>query len=293
MTTRKSEIHMHSTFSDGEFSPTELVDIARNNGVSILALTDHDTFSGIPEFVAAAQTESLAAIPGIEMTVKYGEMQLHVLGYFKDRESIQPQLWDRVEKMKAQRDERMQEMIDRINEVVPDRFRGQITFENVQRAAEGVLARPHLAREMVRLGIVGSANEAFDKYLVQYNVQRENIFVDEALGLMRESNGIPVLAHPGERTYSLHRPELGKDYDAIPAMLEELKGMGLMGIECHYPYHERIGKVDFFLGLARDHDLIATGSRDFHGFATHQSTDLLGATKMEPEFYDRFQQAWG
>lgn len=293
MAAPKFEIHMHSTFSDGEFSPTELVDIACKNGVSILSLTDHDTFSGIPEFVKSASEKSISAIPGIEMTVKYGELQLHVLGYFKDQESIRPDLWNRVEKMKAQRDERMAEMIERVNEAVPEKFRGQIEFENVQRAAEGVLARPHLAREMVRLGIVRSANEAFDRYLVQYNVQRENILVEEALPMMRESGGIPVLAHPGERTYSLHRPDKGMGYDAIPAMLDELKGLGLMGIECHYPYHEKIGKVDFFVGLARDHDLFVTGSRDFHGFSTHQSTDLLGTTKMEPKFFDQFQQAWG
>ncbi|MGP0628093.1 PHP domain-containing protein [Nitrospina sp. 32_T5] len=291
--TEKFEIHMHSNYSDGEFSPTRLVDIARNNGVSILSLTDHDTFSGIPEFIDAGDKAGLIVFPGIEMTVKYGDLQLHVLGYFKDLASIRSALWDRVETMKAQREERMRTMIDKLNSVVPDRFQGQITFENVQKAAEGVLARPHLAREMVRLGIVKHTGEAFEKYLVQYNVQRENIHVDEALKLMRESGGVPVIAHPGERTYALHRPDKGIGFDDIPPRLEELKAMGLMGLEAIYPYHEKTGKVDFFLKLAEDHGMIATGSRDFHGFNTHQTPDLLGTTKMEPAFLDRFRQAWG
>ncbi|CAI2718888.1 PHP domain-containing protein [Nitrospina watsonii] len=290
---RKSEIHMHSCFSDGEFSPRELVAIARKNGVSILSLTDHDTFSGIPEFIEAGRKAGLIVFPGIEMTVKYGELQLHVLGYFKDLESIQTPLWDRVETMKAQREERMVAMIDKLNGVVPDRFQGEITFENVQKAAEGVLARPHLAREMVRLGIVKHTGEAFEKYLVEYNVQRENIHIDEALKLMRASGGVPVVAHPGERTYALHRPDKGIDYEDIPARVEELKALGLMGLEAIYPYHERTGKVEYFLKLAEDHDMIVTGSRDFHGFNTHQTPDVLGTTKMEPDFFERFQQAWG
>lgn len=291
--TRKFEIHMHSCFSDGEFSPSELVAIARQNGVAILSLTDHDTFSGLPEFIDAGKKAGIIAFPGIEMTVRYGEVQLHLLGYFKDLESIRSDLWDRVETMKAQREERMRTMIDRINDVVPERFRGAITFENVQRAAEGVLARPHLAREMVRLGIVNSTGEAFEKYLVQYNVQRENIFVDEALRLMRESNGVPVLAHPGERTYALYRPDKGIDLDQVPERLKELKAQGLMGLEAMYPYHEKTGKVEYFLKLAEDHGMIATGSRDFHGFHTHQTPDVLGTTKMDDSFFERFQEIWG
>jgi len=292
-TTRKFEIHMHSCYSDGEFSPTELVAIAQKNGVSILSLTDHDTFSGLPEFLSAGRKADLIAFPGIEMTVKYGEVQLHLLGYFKDLESIQSRLWDRVETMKAQREERMRAMIDKLNDVVPERFRGTITFDNVQRAAEGVLARPHLAREMVRLGIVNTTGEAFEKYLVQYNVQRENILVDEALKLMRESNGVPVIAHPGERTYALHRPDKGIELKDIPARVEELKAQGLMGLEAIYPYHEKSGKVEYFLKLAEDHGMIATGSRDFHGFHTHQTPDVLGTTKMDDSFLERFREIWG
>ena len=129
MGTRKSEIHMHSTHSDGEFTPEGLVQIARRNGVGILALTDHDTFSGIPEFLEAAQKEDIVAFPGIEITVSYHDFNLHLLSYFKSLDSIQPELARRVETMKQAREERMHELIALINGVVPKRFQGSILFD--------------------------------------------------------------------------------------------------------------------------------------------------------------------
>lgn len=293
MPRRLFEIHMHSNFSDGEFSPTELTGLARANGVEILSLTDHDTFAGIPEFLQSAREQEITAFPGIEITVAYRDFNLHLLCYFRDLESIQRDLRDRVERMKAQREERMHELIERVNGVVPDRHRGTITFENVQRASEGVLARPHLAAEMVRLGIVRDVRDAFDRYLVQYNVEKKNLTAFEALEMARRSNGVPVIAHPGERTYSLVNPKKGRLPEHVPEMVEELKAHGLMGLECVYPYHEKTGQVDFFKSIARSFDLIVTGSRDFHGASTNQKPSLLGTTRMEPDWLDAFNQVWG
>ena len=166
MPMRKSEIHMHSIFSDGEFSPAELIEIAEKNDTSILSLTDHDTFEGIPEFLQSAEETGITAFPGIEITVKYHDFNIHLLAYFKDYESIKPELRDRIKTMTETRENRMRQLIERINGVIPERFQGTIEFENVKRAAEGVLARPHLAREMVRLGIVSNTGQAFERYLV-------------------------------------------------------------------------------------------------------------------------------
>ncbi len=284
---------MHSTFSDGEFHPRDLVDIAKKQGVGILSLTDHDTFSGLPSFLEAAKEKGVEAFPGIEITVAYRDFNLHLLSYFKDLESIQPELWTRVEEMRQQRIDRMHELIARINEVIPERFRGAIKFENVERASEGVLARPHLAAEMERLGIVKDRREAFDLYLVKYNVEKDNLSAQEALEMVRRSNGIPVIAHPGERTYSLVNPQKGRMPEHAPAMVEELKGHGLMGLECVYPYHEKTGQVDFFKNLAESFGMIITGSRDFHGSPTNQKRELMGTTQMEPDWLDSFHLAWG
>lgn len=290
---RKSEIHMHSTYSDGEYSPVELVAIAKKNDVSILSLTDHDTFAGIDEFVAAGKAAGITAFPGIEITTRYHDFNVHLLAYFKSPEMLSEELRTRVEAMAETREQRMRQLVDRINDVVPERFRGAILFENVKRAAEGVLARPHLAREMVRLGIVRTTGQAFERYLVEYNVERENLDIETALRLIRECRGIPVLAHPGERTYSLYNPARGRDYADIPGQLQELKALGMLGLECVYPYHEKIGKVDFYRSLAEKAGLIITGSRDFHGFTTHQTPELLGTTDIDDSFFNGFQQAWG
>ncbi len=291
-TMRKSEIHMHSTYSDGEYPPEKLVRIGEANGVSILSLTDHDTFEGIPEFLKAAENTGIHAFPGIEITTRYRGRNLHLLGYFESLEAIDPELMTRVAEMSAKREKRMRQMVEKINAVVPEEFRGSILFENVRRAAEGVLARPHLAREMVRLGIVSSTSAAFEKYLVQYNVERENLGIETVIRLIRRSGGVPVLAHPGERTYSLVNPAKGRKYEDVPEQLEELKSFGLLGLECVYPYHEKINRVDYYIDLARSMDLIVTGSRDFHGFTTFQQPSLLGTTSLDDGFFDRFQDVW-
>jgi len=288
----KSEIHMHSIYSDGEFSPQKLVEIAKKNSVSILSLTDHDTFEGIGEFIEATNSAGIAGFPGIEITVSYRDFQLHVLAYFRAQEDILPELADRVKEMADARVKRMRELIDRINGLIPERFKGSIEFDNVRKAAEGVLARPHLAREMVRLKIVSNTREAFDRYLAPYNVLRKNIEMQEALSLIRKSGGIPVLAHPGERAYSLYNPAKGREYKDVPLMVEELASWGLMGLECVYPYHEKIRKVEYYKSLARQFGLIVTGSRDFHGFSTGQTAKVLGGTRMDCTFYDEFKRAW-
>ena len=221
---------MHSTFSDGEFTPQALVNIALGNGVSVLSLTDHDTFAGTKELLGAAFKADIFAFPGIEITVRYRDFNLHLLAYFKTFKAISPELHQRVKGMKHQRDERMMQMVDCINEVVPEKYRGRILFENVCKACEGVVGRPHLAKEMVRLKIVRTPAEAFSEFLIRYNVEKNNIMMQEAIELVRSCNGVPVIAHPGERNYSLLNPAKGRPSEAVASMVEELQSMGLMGL---------------------------------------------------------------
>ncbi len=289
---KKFEIHMHSTFSDGELAPQALVNLALRNGVSVLSLTDHDTFAGTKEFLDAAQKAEIFAFPGIEITVRYRDVNLHLLGYFKSLDTISSELHQRVVRMKTQRDERMKEMIGRLNQVIPKNFKNSILFENVSKACEGVVGRPHLAKEMVRLKIVSTPREAFEKYLIRYNIEKKNILIEEALEFIRACGGISVLAHPGERNYSLLNPAKGRPAEKVASMVDELKTMGLMGLECICPYHEKTGKVDFFLELTRRYGLIATGSRDFHGKVTNQNPEVLGNTSMKPVFLEQFQEKW-
>ena len=284
---------MHSTFSDGEFTPEKLVEIALKNKVSILSLTDHDTFEGIIDFSIAAEKVNIFSFPGIEITVTYRDFNLHLLGYFKSPKFIDPELKNRVSEMKELRENRMKELIQKINKVVPNKFKDSIKYENVKKAAEGVLGRPHLAKEMTRLNIVSNTNQAFDRYLVEHNVEKKNLDIKSAIELIRKSNGVPVIAHPGERTYSLLAPEKGRNKENVPEMLQELIGYGLLGLECIYAFHARAGITDYFIDLANQYNLIVTGSRDFHGYHTHQKTDILGSTAMDDSFLEKFKTVWG
>ena len=116
--------------------------------------------------------------------------------------------------------------------------------------------------------------------------------IEKACRLIRACKGVPVLAHPGERSYSLANPSKGRPYKDVPDMVKELKSFGLLGMECVYPYHERTGKVEYYKSLSREFDLIITGSRDFHGSSTYQSEHLLGATKMDTRFLEQFKEVW-
>ncbi len=124
-------------------------------------------------------------------------------------------------------------------------------------------------------------------------MERQNLDAATTLDLIRRSGGVPVLAHPGERTYSLYNPAKGRPIQGVPGMVDELKNHGLMGLECVYPYHEKIRIVDYFVDLARKKKMIVTGSRDFHGFTTHQQTHVLGTTAIDDGFLEQFQEAWG
>ena len=119
MSHRKSEIHMHSTFSDGEFPPEQLVNIAKENNVTLLSLTDHDTFDGIQSFLQAAKERHIEAFPGIEITVKFHDFNFHLLAYFKDYESIHSDLLQRVKQMTETRERRMIELIQRVRRSYP------------------------------------------------------------------------------------------------------------------------------------------------------------------------------
>ena len=135
MPQRKSEIHMHSIFSDGEFSPAQLIDIAQKNDVTLLSLTDHDTFDGIPAFLKAAEGTGIEAFPGIEITVKFHDFNIHLLAYFKDYESIEPELLSRVKDMTETRERRMRELIEVVNGVIPEKFRDTIELDNVKKGS--------------------------------------------------------------------------------------------------------------------------------------------------------------
>ena len=246
------DLHSHSTASDGSETPSTLVDMAVDLGLSALALTDHDTLEGIEEARAAADRVGLDLIPGTELSLQYeGGMHLVVLWLEPGPGPLQ----DRLAGLQSGRGGRNAAIVGLLN----DNDMPISIEEVIEESGGGTVGRPHIAAVMMRKGYVESINDAFDLWLGEgkpaYAV-RERMSPEEGIGLARASGGVPVLAHP--HTLGVNRSHEMAD------LLARLRSAGLVGLEAlcaAYQRHEREGYAD----LARRFGLIASGGSDYHG----------------------------
>lgn len=241
------DLHTHSTASDGTLEPKELVDLAMRLGLKGFALTDHDTIDGLPQAVAYGMEQGIDVLPGIELSTNFEGYEVHLLGYLIDWKD--PRLTNALVKMTKQRVERARKMLFRLSDLgFP------LDFGEIQKiAGEGVIGRPHLALAMVNEGYVTDVHEAFTRFLgkgAPAYVPREKMSLREAVQLLQEVKGIPVLAHPGLL--------------ANAQLVNRIIDCGIMGIEVEYPEHTSSQK-EYLLSLCRQYQLIPTGGSDFHG----------------------------
>jgi 3',5'-nucleoside bisphosphate phosphatase len=243
------DLHVHTSASDGTLSPGLVVREAVNHGVRYLAITDHDTVSGIDEAFEAARGFNIDIIPGIEINVDVALDEVHILGYFIDHKH--PGFLNKLEQLQISRGRRVEKIIEKLagENIILDR-------EAIDRHHFGdSIGRPHVARALVEIGAAADTKEAFDKYLKRGGacyVPREKIPVREAVEMVREAGGIPVLAHPAF-------------VECFEQYFNELLDCGLMGLEAYYPYHNDL-QTDYFVNLANKHGLTVTAGSDFHGF---------------------------
>lgn len=253
------DLHVHSTSSDGAMRPSWIVERALESGYCALAVTDHDTFTGIPEAARAAGGTDLKLIPGVELSVElHCGGSAHMLGYFPGHD---PLTWNggSVEKalsaVREARDSRNSLIVQKLQEHgIPITMR-----EVMEHSGGGVTGRLHIATILVQKGVVSSTEQAFRFYLgkgAKAYVSRERIGDFRALDLIRENGGISVLAHP----WLLE----GRDGTGIRALVASLTESGLMGIEAFYPIHDK-EKTAFLVRTAREFGLVQTGGSDFHG----------------------------
>lgn len=247
------DLHTHSTASDGSFPPAEVVRQAQAGGLTAMALTDHDTVDGLPEAVAAGERLGVEVIPGVEISAQFPGGTMHILGLFVDyRNGLLDQ---RLAVLKQARIDRNPQIIAKLNALgIP------ITMEQVNKiSGGGQVGRPHIARALMEMGAIRNLQEAFDKYLGWHKpayVSKFRFSPDQALAMIREAKGVPVLAHP----FTLG---LGSAY-ALKNLLMELKGLGLAGLEAFYSEHTR-EQIALYLKLAQELDLLITGGSDYHG----------------------------
>ncbi|MBO5985668.1 MAG: PHP domain-containing protein [Lachnospiraceae bacterium] len=253
------DLHVHSTRSDGTYTPTELVEYAIEKGLTAFALTDHDTTDGLDEAISyanALRAEGKAdvpeVIPGIELSTNIEDTEVHVAGLFIDKEN--PEFQNYLKEFVASRNLRNVKMCAKLTEIgIP------ITAEELESAFPNcILTRAHFASWLREHGYVSSNKEAFDRYLGKRcpcYVRREKITPQKAIALILTAGGIPVLAHP-----ILYRLSDAR----LEALVATLKEAGLMGIEAIYSTYEPSEERQI-RRLAKKHDLLLSGGSDFHG----------------------------
>ncbi len=252
---RAVDLHVHSNQSDGSMSPAELVGYAASKQLRAFALTDHDTVSGLAEAKrAAASFPELEVIPGIELSTEYEKRDIHIVGlYLNDRS---PAFLAKLRAFQDSRVTRNEKMCRNLREAGID-----ITFQKLQAAfPESVITRAHYARYLLSAGYVQSLPEAFDRYIgdhTRYFVPREKVTPVQAVQLILQADGIPVLAHPTLYHMSDARLE---------TLLALLKDAGLIGMECIYSTFTAAQERDM-KRLADRFGLAYSGGSDFHGKA--------------------------
>ena len=247
------DLHVHSTASDGSYSPAEVVRQAKAGGLTAMALTDHDTVDGLPEAVAAGETLGLEVIPGVEISAQFPGGTMHILGLYVDYHN--GLLDQRLAVLKQARIDRNPQIIAKLNALgIP------ITMARVEEiSGGGQVGRPHIARALQEAGVVTSIQQAFDLYLKKGGKAYAGKFrfpPDQALTMIKEAKGIPVLAHP----FTLNQ---GSAY-ALKNLVVQLKGQGLAGLEVFYSEHTPEQQA-LYLKLAQELNLLITGGSDYHG----------------------------
>ena len=267
------DLHTHSTASDGTFPPTELVAEAYKAGISVLALTDHDTVSGVEEAKQAGNRYGVRIIPGIEISVEWYPGELHLLGFGLETEN--DVLLDLMQYAQRKRQERNRKIIEKFNaEGIP------IDMEKLSLIAGGdVVGRPHFAKYLMQEKKVKTLQEAFQKYLAKgrpFYVEKECLSLVESIKAVKAAHGIPVMAHP---------MSLYLSWAKLPDAVARFKEQGLMGMEAWHS-GARYGECIQLQALAEKLGLIVTAGSDFHG--ANRKEVRLGHTAHNLPIDDRF-----
>jgi 3',5'-nucleoside bisphosphate phosphatase len=267
------DLHTHSTASDGLLAPAALVRFAREQGLDLIALTDHDTTAGVPEAQAEGERVGLRVIGGVEINTDLtGGGEAHMLGYFVERD--QPTFQRTLGVLRDARERRGERMVEQLRAQGLD-----ISWERVREIAQGSVGRPHVAQALIERGYAADVPDAFDRWLSKGRpgyVPRLKLSPQDATRLIRSARGVPVLAHP------VGIPNLQESL--LPSLVEA----GLLGLECYYGQYDE-ATVTHLLSLAALHHLIPTGGSDYHGPNMHPTP--LGGHPVPPESAEQLRAA--
>ena len=269
------DLHVHTLYSDGTFAPSETVMLAKERGLTTIAITDHDTVAGLGGALDAGAGQGVEIVPGVEFSTVYGGEGVHILCYFMDVED--PGLVAELRRLQDDRFIRGERMVERLQELGYP-----VTFERVKEIAEGGnIIRPHVAQALVEAGVVPTVKDAFSDELIgsrgRAYVEKHALHPLEALRLIHGAGGVCVLAHPGTWRETSPVP---------PRLVDELAEAGLDGIEASHPEHTPEVEARY-IAQAEELGLIWTGSSDCHG--TRYDPVRLGMRTTPPDQFERLR----
>ncbi len=268
-----ADLHIHSNYSDGFLTPEKIVEVAKTAGLNTISLTDHDSVGGVNPAINAAKQIGLEVIPGVELNTRIDDIEVHILGYYLDHNSLW--LHQMLAESRDTRVKRARQMIEKLNAL-----KIMIDFEDVERlAGHSTLGRPHIARILCEKGYTDSVAEAFNRFLkvgapAYVGLVKWNPY--EAIEVIKKVGGIAVLAHPGS-------------YKA-DHLLPELIAQGLQGIEVYCLKHPP-ALAEHYKKYAEEHNLLITGGSDFHNAVGAIYDSVLGSIPLADEYVAKLKQA--
>ncbi len=245
-----AEFHCHTTASDGRFSPSQVVEMAKNKNVELLSITDHDTTEGIGEALTKANEISLNFIPGIELSCNHNGESIHILGYFKGNDYKDKTLIKFLNNLKRNRETRASSIVKNLDKY----FNIKINVDDVLKISNGVIARPHIAQAIVNAGYPFDFQHIFDKFIGNDSpayVPNKHISIPEGIELLKKYNCVVILAHPKLIKKTPIKNILNYDFHGIEAL--------------YYQNFKR--ETDEFISLAKSRHMIITCGSDFHGIS--------------------------
>lgn len=243
-----ADLHIHSNYSDGNMTPEEIIKIAQDLGVKSISITDHDSISS--QYIINNSYKEIDIISGIELSTEYEDLEIHILGYFIDIKN--KNLVDTVDRLNKSRIERVEEILFKLK-----KNNIYLSLDEVSIDLDSTVGRSHVANAMVRKGYFDNYKSAFASFLVKGKpayVKGYKLSYKDAIQIINNSGGIPVLAHPGQIYKGM----------AIENIVKNLKFYGLKGIEVYHPSHSR-EQTNSFYNLCKKYKLFITGGSDYHG----------------------------
>jgi predicted metal-dependent phosphoesterase TrpH len=248
------DLHIHSNYSDGAFTPEELVQRASAAELAAIAIADHDSVAGVSEGISAGTRNNIDVIPAVELSVQFNTWQdVHLLGYGIDVADLR--FLEKLNGFRERREHRNLDILERVNDLLAEEQRLAIDPAEVLIFARDTIGRPHIARALLERGYVITVEEAFRRYLVPCNVPKCYWPIDDAITEIRRTGGVAVLAHPTSVT---------TDRQELRDLILNLSTLGLDGIEV-FNNMAQADEMEFLRRLALESELLVTGGSDFHG----------------------------